>query len=178
MKFEPLNIEGAFLVSLDRIEDERGYFARAWCTREMHEHGMIGNMVQANMGYSRQAGTIRGLHYQRSPHREAKLVRCVKGEVFDVIVDIRPDSSTRGSWSGTRISEDNAKAIYVPEGCAHGYQATCDNATVLYLVSSEYAPGAEAGIRWDDPSLGIEWPITENVVVSDKDLSWAPQKIV
>jgi dTDP-4-dehydrorhamnose 3,5-epimerase len=128
--------------------------------------------VQANMSGSGKRGTVRGLHYQLAPHEEAKFIRCVRGAVFDVIVDVRDGSPTRGQWFGTELSAENKRALLVPQGFAHAYQTLADDSEVIYFVSAFYAPGAEKGLRWNDPGLGIQWPITEGVTVSDKDVAW------
>lgn len=165
-------LKGAFVAELKRIADERGYFARAWCEREFADVGVDFRPVQANMSGSVRRGTVRGLHYQVAPHEEAKFIRCVRGAVFDVIVDLREGSPTRGQWYGTELSADNKRALLVPSGFAHAYQTLQDDSEVIYLVSAFYAPGAEKGLRWNDPSIGIAWPITEGVTVSDKDVAW------
>lgn len=173
MKFEETPVAGCFVVDLEPIGDERGYFARAWCAGEMAGMGASDHVAQVNMSRSDHAGMIRGLHWQVEPHGEAKFVRCIAGRIFDVCVDMRPDSPTYLKWAGVELSPQNRRAFSVPAGCAHGYQALEGNSEVLYLVSSPYAPGVEQGIRWDDPRVGIEWPLAEDVQVSDKDASWA-----
>ena len=130
-------------------------------------------MVQANTSYSKDRGTLRGLHYQVSPHEEAKLMRCVKGAIFDVAVDLRPDSKTYKKWFGIELTESNRKMLFIPEGFAHGYQTLTNDAEAFYMSSSFYAPEAERGVRWDDPAIGIEWPITDNLNITEKDRSWA-----
>lgn len=165
-------LRGAFIADLKRIEDERGYFGRAWCRQELAEVGVEFEPVQANMSGSRRRGTVRGLHYQVAPHEESKFIRCIRGSVFDVIVDLRPDSPTYGRWTGVELTADNQRALLVPRGFAHGYQTLRDNTEVIYLVSTYFAPGAERGIRWNDPGLGIEWPITGLVTISEKDAAW------
>jgi dTDP-4-dehydrorhamnose 3,5-epimerase len=165
-------LKGAFIADLKRIEDDRGYFARAWCRNEFAAVGVDFDPVQANMSGSRKRGTVRGLHYQVAPHEEAKLIRCVRGAVFDVIVDLREGSPTYGQWTGAELTADNKRALLVPRGFAHAYQTLADDSEVIYFVSAFYAPGAEKGLRWNDPGIGIEWPITEGVTVSDKDVAW------
>jgi dTDP-4-dehydrorhamnose 3,5-epimerase len=152
-------------------EDARGRFFRAWCEREFIEHGISFRPVQANMGASRRKGTIRGLHYQTVPATEAKLTRCTRGAVFDVVVDHRPDSPTRGQWFGTELSADNGRMLYVPEHCAHGYQTLHDDSEIYYLTSAFYAPGSVRGLRFDDPAIGIRWPLPATAV-SDQDRGW------
>ncbi len=172
MIFSETRLPGAFLIDLERREDDRGYFARAWCRREFAEHGLSTQIVQANISYNRLRGTLRGMHYQRAPYAEAKLVRCVRGAVYDVIVDLRPDSPTYLEWIAAELTAENGRAIYVPEGFAHGYQTLVADAETLYQVSEFYAPEAEGGARWNDPAFGIEWPEEGPQIVSEKDRSW------
>ena len=162
------------IVELEKREDARGYFARAWCEREFTEHGLP-RFVQTNMSMSRQKGTIRGLHYQLAPHGEAKYMRCIRGEIFDVVLDIRPDSPTFKQWFGIELTAENRKAVFVPEGLPHAYQALTDDAEVIYSSSCAYTPGAERGIRWNDPAFKIDWPIMQ-AIVSDKDSNWPDWK--
>ena len=172
MQFAPTEVDGCFIVDLQPFADDRGFFARAWCAEEMLAAGAASHVAQINMSRSVHAGTIRGLHWQAEPHGEAKFVRCIAGRVFDVCVDVRPDSPTYLKWAGVELTPDNRKAFSVPAGCAHGYQGLDDNSEVLYLVSAAYAPGVERGLRWDDPAFGIEWPSADRVQVSDKDAAW------
>ncbi len=171
MQFEPTPLAGAFLVRLEPRLDRRGSFARAYCAREFAEHGLVTSFVQANVSSNTFAGTVRGMHFQNEPHAEIKLVRCSKGAVHDVIVDMRAGSPTQYCSFGAELSEENGLAMYVPKGFAHGYQALSDGATLFYFVSAFYAPDAEGGLRFDDPRLGIEWPraVTE---ISPKDAAW------
>ncbi|MEZ5321092.1 MAG: dTDP-4-dehydrorhamnose 3,5-epimerase family protein [Microthrixaceae bacterium] len=172
MRFTELDVAGAFRVDLEPNIDERGSFSRAWCATEIAEHGGVGRIEQMNLSTNHRKGTIRGLHVQLPPHGEAKFFRCVAGRSFHVIVDLRADSSTYGRWASVELAADRFDALYVPPFCAKGYQALEDGTAVLYGVSSPYTPGAETGVRWDDPAFGIEWPITDGVIVSDKDRSW------
>lgn len=172
MRFRESGLAGGWVIEPEPIGDERGWFARAFCAEEFRAHGLPGRFPQTNMSESRRAGTIRGLHVQLPPHAEAKALRCVAGRVFDVAVDLRPDSPTFLRWSGVELDADGAAMVYVPGGCAHAYQALEDRSRVLYMVSEPYTPGSETGVRWDDPALGIDWPVTEPVIVSDKDGSW------
>jgi len=171
MRFEPTDLAGAFLVSLEPHADERGMFARAFCAREFAAAGLATSFVQANLSSNSRAGTVRGLHFQHEPHAEAKLVRCTKGAVYDVVVDLRGNSPTQYRWFGAELSEDNRIAIYVPKGFAHGYQALTDGATLLYFVSDFYAPQSEGGLRFDDPKLSIRWPRPVSDI-SAKDAAW------
>jgi dTDP-4-dehydrorhamnose 3,5-epimerase len=172
MIFTETELKGAFIIEIERRGDERGFFARAWCQKEFEAHGLSPNWVQANLAFSKKRGTLRGLHYQIAPYEEAKLMRCIRGAIYDVIVDLRQESPTYKRWLGVELSADNRKMLYVPEGFAHGYQTLVDNSETYYPVSQFYSPGFERGARWDDPAFGVEWPITENLIISDKDKSW------
>ncbi len=170
MRFTEL-LNGAYLIDIEPRGDERGFFARGWCAREFEQQGLVNRMVQANLSFNATAGTLRGLHFQREPHAEVKLVRCTRGALFDVVVDLRPDSPTYRQWAGAELSADNRRAMYVPEGFAHGLQTLCDDTEVFYQVSAFYAPQAEGGLRWDDPAIGIDWPLPV-AQISDKDSAW------
>ena len=170
MIFVPTMIPDVMIVELEKREDSRGYFARAWCETEFTAH-RLPRFVQTNMSMSRQKGTIRGLHYQLAPYWEAKYIRCIRGAIFDVVVDIRSDSPTFKQWVGSELTAENRKAVFVPEGLAHAYQALTDDAEVIYSSSCVYTPGAERGIRWNDPAFKIDWPIKQ-AIVSDKDSNW------
>jgi dTDP-4-dehydrorhamnose 3,5-epimerase len=171
MRFIPTTLKDATLIELDKRADDRGYFARTFCEEEFRAAGLPRRFVQANSAGTRLAGTLRGLHYQKPPHAEAKLVRCTQGAVYDAIIDLRLDSPTYGRWEGFELDAASGRMLLVPESFAHGYQTLADNTEVLYLVSYPYAPGAEAGIRFDDPAFGIEWPLAVTSI-SEKDLSW------
>jgi dTDP-4-dehydrorhamnose 3,5-epimerase len=164
LKFLPSSLAGAFVVELEPIEDERGFFARSFCQNEFRSHGLDPAIAQCNVSLNRRRGTLRGLHYQAPPHEEAKLVRCTRGAIWDVIVDLRDGSATRGRWFAVELSADNHRALYVPRGFAHGFQTLADDSEVLYQMSEFYRPGSERGIRWDDPAIGIQWPIADPVV--------------
>jgi dTDP-4-dehydrorhamnose 3,5-epimerase len=170
--FEQTRLEGAFLVDLERREDERGFFARTWCADEFADHGLVNRVVQANVSWNAQQGTLRGMHFQHPPHAETKLVRCTRGAIYDVIVDLRPDSETYKQWLGVELTDENRRALFVPERFAHGYQTLVPDSEIIYQVSAAYAPQAEGGVRWDDPAFGIEWPDAGNALLSDKDRSW------
>jgi dTDP-4-dehydrorhamnose 3,5-epimerase len=169
--FEPAGLTGAYIIDLEPRGDERGFIARQFCAAEFAAHGLRTGVEQANVSRSAMAGTMRGLHYQNAPHAESKLVRCVRGALFDVLVDLRPDSPTFRKWVGFELSAENMRQIYVPPGCAHGFLTLTDDVEALYLNSAAYAPQAEGGLRYDDPGIGIEWP-GEIRVISDKDRSW------
>lgn len=172
MIFIETDIKGAFVVDIQKLEDERGFFARVWCEREFKKHGLGTRMVQANTSVNKKRGTLRGLHYQVAPYEEAKLVRCIRGVIFDVIIDLRPDSGTYREWLGVELTADNRRMLYVPEGFAHGYQTLVDDTEVFYQVSQFYSPDSERGVRWDDPTFGVEWPVTDSMLVSSKDRNW------
>lgn len=171
MEFEPCNIAGAFLIKPKKIEDERGYFARAWCEREFLDHDLKVNIKQSNMAVTKNRGTLRGLHFQTEPHQEVKILRCVRGEIFDVIVDLRSESSTYRKWQGFVLNPKNACAIYVPEGCATGYLTLEDDTEIYYHTTAEFAPDCATGVRYDDPAFGIEWPIQPQTM-SPQDAGW------
>ena len=171
MKFTPTTVEGAFIVDVDRIGDSRGFFGRLWCAKEMATQGLSTNISQCNIGRSERAGTLRGLHLQKPPHQEVKIVRCTQGAVFDVVVDLRPDSPSFRRWFGIELNMENASMLYVPEGCATGYLTLEDNSEIYYLASEFYAPQSATGVRYDDPAFDIRWPGTPTVI-SDNDASW------
>ena len=172
MYFAATPIGGAFLITAKPLADERGSFTRLWCEREFSAHGMSTAFVQANASVSALAGTLRGLHYQAAPHGEVKLIRCVRGSVYDVIVDARPASPSYLQWYGIELSVRNARSLYVPAGVAHGYLTLEDDSEVMYPVSAYYHPEAERGIRWNDPLIAIAWPATTALHVSPKDRAW------
>jgi dTDP-4-dehydrorhamnose 3,5-epimerase len=171
MKFLPCDVVDARVIEPTPHEDARGRFMRAWCQREFADAGIDFVPLQANMGLSVRRGTIRGLHYQVPPALEAKLVRCTRGALFDVVVDMRPDSPTFRAWYGTVLSADNGRMLYVPPGCAHGCQALEDHTEVHYMASAFYAPGQVRGVRYDDPALAIAWPMAA-ADVSQQDQNW------
>lgn len=172
MIFRETDLLGAYVLELERRGDERGFFARAWSRDELAEHGLDSRVAQANVSWNERRGTLRGLHFQRPPHAEVKLVRCTRGAVHDVIVDLRADSPTYMRWLGVELSAENGRALYVPEGFAHGYQTLADGSETFYLVSEPYRAEAEGGVRWDDPAFRIEWPEAAERVISPKDRSW------
>lgn len=158
MIFTPLAIAGAFRIDLDRREDSRGFFARLYCETEFAAHGLALRWVQCNTSYTRAAGSVRGLHFQRPPMAETKLIRCLHGAVFDVLVDLRAGSATFGQWHGLELSAENRSMVLIPEGCAHGFQTLRADTELLYFHSQFYSPAHEGGLRHDDPDLGIRWP--------------------
>jgi len=160
MIFEETKIAGAWVVDLERLGDDRGFFARAWCREEFATKGITAELSQANLSFSQLAGTVRGMHFQQAPHEEMKAVRCLRGAVFDVVLDLRPDSPTFCKWHGEKLSADNCRMLAVPEGCAHGFQTLVVDTEVFYLVSEAYAPDSEGGVRWNDQVFDIKWPLS------------------
>jgi dTDP-4-dehydrorhamnose 3,5-epimerase len=172
MKFTPGSVEDVWEVDIEPVADHRGFFARTWCEKEFADHGLVATWPQQNLQSSPRAGTMRGFHYQIPPHSEVKLVRCTRGAVFDVALDIRPDSPTFGRWSGTVLRAADHKAVWVPEGCAHAYLTLEDDSEVFYLTSHTYVPSAVRGVRFDDPFFAVEWPRSVEMVPADYD-DWA-----
>ncbi len=170
MIFTETKLKGSFIIEIEKHEDERGFFGRSWCVNEMKNHGINMNVVQANVSYNKQKGTFRGMHYQVAPFEEAKLVRCSKGSIFDVIIDLRMDSPTFKQWFGVDLSQENYKMLYIPKDFAHGFITLEDDCEISYLMSELYAPGAAATIRWNDPLFNIQWPF-EPTILSEKDKS-------
>ena len=164
MRFVPTSLAGAYLIEPDRRADERGFFARTWSAREFEEHGLEPGLAQCSVSYNRRRGTLRGLHYQAPPFAEVKIVRCTRGAVFDVAVDLRPDSPTFQKWVAHELTEDNGHAVYVPRGFAHGFLTLADATEVEYQISTPHAPEAARGVRWDDPFCGIRWPGAVEVI--------------
>lgn len=174
MIFQETSLAGAFLVDLKRLEDERGFFARSFCQDEFEAHGLNPCVAQCNVSFNKHAGTLRGMHFQLAPHAEAKLVRCTMGAVYDVIVDLRADSPTFRQWVGVALSAENRRAIYIPEGFAHGAQTLADNSELFYQMSTAYHGPSASGVRWDDPAFGIQWPdppATGRIIV-ERDRNW------
>lgn len=171
MIFKETPLAGAFVITLDPFTDERGSFARSFCRHEFEAHGLPPEIAQCNISRNAKRGTLRGMHYQVAPHAEAKLVRCARGALWDVIVDIRPGSATRGQWFGVELTETNGTQLFIPEGFAHGFQTLDDDTEIFYQISNFYAPEAARGLRHDDPALKIEWPLPV-ASISDKDRNW------
>ena len=164
MKFQESPLAGAYTIEMDRLEDERGFFARSYSTEEFAARGLPAAMPQSSVSFNARRGTLRGLHYQAEPHAEDKLVRCTAGAIYDVIVDLRPDSPTVRRWFGVELSAANHRSLFVPKGLAHGFMTLRDDTEVLYMISVPYAPGFERGLRWNDPAIGISWPTVPSVV--------------
>lgn len=171
MRFLECEVEGGRLIEMEPRRDDRGHFARMWCEQELRSAGLDAALSQVNVAYSPRAGTLRGLHYQRDPHAEVKIVRCVRGAVFDVMVDLRPQSPTYLRWFGAELRGDGLRMMYVPKGCAHGFLSLTDESEVIYFASTTYAPTAATGIRYDDPAIGIRWP-ADVKVISEADRGW------
>lgn len=171
MIFRKIDLPGAFVIEYEAITDERGFFARTWCRMEMQRHGLNGEFVQCNTSFNKKTGTLRGMHYQVPPNAEAKLVRCTRGAVYDVIIDLRPNSPTFRGWFGLELSDTNNRQLYVPEGFAHGFLTLADNTEVFYQMSAFYRPESARGVRWNDPAFGIQWPAPVTVI-SLRDMSY------
>jgi len=171
MIFTKTSVAGAYLIDVKRIGDDRGFFGRLWCEKEMAEMGLVSRIRQSNIGVSTRAGTLRGLHYQRAPHQEVKIIRCPRGAIYDVIVDLRPESPTFKRWFATELNAENSRMLYVPEGCATGYQTLVDDTEICYHTSEFYHPESATGVRFDDPAFGIEWPLPVSAI-SDNDVDW------
>jgi dTDP-4-dehydrorhamnose 3,5-epimerase len=176
MVFTPTRLDGAYVIDVERKADERGFLARTFCEREFAEHGAPMRIVQSSTIHSPKRHTLRGLHYQEVPHSEIKLVRCTRGSIFLVMVDLRPGSPTRDQWVGVELSARSERLAYVPEGFAQGYQTLEDDTEVLYQMSHEYVSEAARGVRWNDPAFGIDWPPAEERVISDRDRAWPDRK--
>lgn len=171
MIFRETRLKGAYLIEPEKREDERGFFARSWCMREFADHNLNPKMAQCNISFNRKKGTLRGMHYQAAPFAECKLVRCTQGTIYDVIIDLRPDSPTFKQHIGEVLSASNHKMLYVPEGFAHGFQALEDETEVFYQISESYAPESSRGVRWNDPVFGIQWPVSDPIML-ERDRSY------
>ena len=171
MRFIETKLKGAFIIESEFLEDDRGFFARTWCQREFEAHGLDPRLVQCNISFNRHRGTLRGLHYQVEPHAEAKLVRCTMGSIYDVILDLRPESATFKQWLALELTAENRRMLFIPQGLAHGFQTLVDNTEVFYQMSEFYYHECARGVRYDDPDFAVEWalPVT---IVSEKDLAY------
>jgi dTDP-4-dehydrorhamnose 3,5-epimerase len=174
--FHETDLKGAYVIEIEKLKDHRGFFARAWCQKEFEKHNLVSQAKQANVSYNKKKGTLRGMHYQLAPYEETKIVRCTRGAIYDVIIDLRPASSTYTQWIGVELSAESYEMLYVPENFGHGFQTLKDDTEVIYQVSQFYTPGSERGIRWDDPAFGIDWPLAVQVI-SDKDNSWPDYRL-
>jgi dTDP-4-dehydrorhamnose 3,5-epimerase len=171
--FSTTDVEGAYLIKPERLEDERGFFARTYCVRELADHGIDPQVVQRSVSYNRRRGTLRGMHFQIAPHEETKLVSCLRGSVYDVVLDLRPTSSTYRRWSAVTLTADGLETLFIPKGCAHGFISLADDSTVHYEISEFHHPESARGVRYDDPSFGIDWPL-QPAVINTRDLGYPP----
>jgi dTDP-4-dehydrorhamnose 3,5-epimerase len=172
MIFTETPLRGAFLVEPEKFEDSRGFFALSWSERDFAARGLNAHLAECNISFNHKRGTLRGMHFQIEPHAQAKLVRCTMGAIYDVLVDLRPASSTFMKWTAAELTADNHRMLFIPEGFAHGFQTLTDDTEVFYQMSSPYVPEAASGLRWNDPALAIEWPL-EVSVISERDTQWA-----
>jgi dTDP-4-dehydrorhamnose 3,5-epimerase len=168
MKFFETKLKGAYIIELERLEDERGFFARTFCQKEFEDHGLNQKLVQCSISFNKHRGTLRGMHFQVAPMAETKLVRCTRGAIYDVIIDLRPDSSTYCKWISMELTSEDFSMLYIPEGFAHGFQTLEDNTEVFYQMSEFYYPKYARGVRWDDPAFGIVFPLKKKII-SEKD---------
>jgi dTDP-4-dehydrorhamnose 3,5-epimerase len=171
--FKETKLKGTYVIEIEPAEDERGLFARSFCQKEFEEHGLNFSIVQCNLSYNKKKSTLRGMHYQIAPYEEAKLVSCIRGAIYDVIIDLREHSPTYCQWFAVELTAENYKMLYIPAAFAHGFQTLKDNTVVFYQMSEFYHPECARGVRWDDPAFGIEWPIPDNnFSISERDKSW------
>ncbi len=177
MRFTETTLKGAYIIELEKLADERGFFARTFCREEFQSHGIDFRVVQCSTSFNVKKGTLRGMHYQIPPHEEGKLVRCASGAIYDVVIDLRPDSPNFMQWMGMELTAEHRRMLYVPEGFAHGFQTLEDSTEVSYLISEIYHPECARGVRWDDPSFGILWPLRKPTVISDQDSRWSDYAI-
>jgi dTDP-4-dehydrorhamnose 3,5-epimerase len=171
MIFTETKLQGAYLISIEKLQDSRGFFARSWCQQEFSNYNLNSNLVQCNISFNYHKGTLRGMHYQTAPYQEAKLIRCTKGAIYDVIVDLRQNSITFGQYVAVELSANNYEMLYIPEGFAHGFLTLTDNTEVFYQMSEFYQPQYAKGFKWNDPWCNIQWPSNINII-SDQDRSW------
>jgi dTDP-4-dehydrorhamnose 3,5-epimerase len=171
MQFTPSRIPGGWVIDITPIHDRRGFFAATWLPDELRQHGIDPTVAQCNLAFNHKRGTLRGMHFQKAPHAQAKVVRATRGALLDVIVDLRPDSTTWRQWESFELTADNRRMLYIPPGLAHGYLTLTDDAEMSYQASSPWTPQAEAGVRWNDPAFGIKWPF-EPTVIAERDQTW------
>jgi dTDP-4-dehydrorhamnose 3,5-epimerase len=177
MIFTEREVKGVYVIELERFEDERGFFAPSFSQREFEAHGLVGRFLENNVSYNRRRGTLRGLHYQAAPYGQAKLVRCTRGSIFDVAVDLRPTSPTFRQWVGVRLTQENRLMVYLPADIAHGFQTLEDDTEVFYQVSEVYTPEASMGYRWNDPAFKVKWPLPDGPILSKRDESYSDFKM-
>ena len=175
--FTETKLKGAFIVDPEKFEDERGFLSRSFSAKEFESHGLNPRIAECNISFSKKRYTIRGMHFQRSPFAQAKLVRCTKGAVYDVIIDLRPDSPTFKQWIGEELTAENRRMLYVPEGFAHGFETLEDDSEVFYQISNAYNPGSEGGVRWNDPVFGIKWPAMDGITINTRDQNYPDFKL-
>jgi dTDP-4-dehydrorhamnose 3,5-epimerase len=173
MIFAETKLAGVYTIDMQCLKDERGFFGRSFCRNEFFERGLNPEVAQCNISFNRYAGTLRGMHYQEAPFAEDKLVRCTRGNLYDVVVDLRRESPTFKQWIALELSADNWRMLYIPKGCAHGFLTLADNTEIVYQMSEFYHPESGRGVRWNDPAFGIEWPERNRVMMSEKDRNWA-----
>lgn len=171
MIFQETHLSGVFIIEPEIITDDRGFFACVWAASEFEQHGLNPALKQCNISFNGRLGTLRGMHFQREPHEEVKLIRCTRGAIYDVAIDMRPDSPTRHQWTGAELTSDNQRMLYIPEGFAHGYQTLTDDTELFYQISEYYHPESAGGVRWDDPAFGIKWPLPVTVI-ADRDANY------
>jgi dTDP-4-dehydrorhamnose 3,5-epimerase len=171
--FTATKLHGLFIIKPEKLTDERGFFARTWCAEEFEAHGLNSRLAQCNVSFNHKTATVRGMHYQAAPNEEAKLVRCTRGAIYDVAIDLRRDSPTFKQWLAVELTMDNHRMLYVPENFAHGFQTLEENTEVFYQMSEFYATESASGVRWNDPAFGIRWPITGQCIISEKDAAYA-----
>jgi len=171
MIFHETHLPGVFIIEPELLTDDRGFFACAWAASEFEQHGLNPALKQCNISFNGRRGTVRGMHFQRKPHEEVKLIRCTHGAIYDVAIDMRPDSTTRYQWLGAELTSDNHRMLYIPEGFAHGYQTLTDETELFYQISEYYHPESAGGVRWDDPAFGIQWPLPVTVI-ADRDANY------
>lgn len=170
--FKETKLKGAFVIEPERFEDHRGFFARSFSRTEFLEHGLRAEFVEAGISFNLRKHTVRGMHFQAPPNAQAKLVRCTRGAIFDVLIDLRPESPTYRQWFAQELTQHNSLMLYIPEGCAHGFQTLQDETEVFYQLSAGYAPASERGVRWNDPVFGISWPETDRIIINERDRTY------
>ena len=170
--FKETKLKGAFVIEPERFEDQRGFFARSFSQTEFLEHGLRTEFVEAGISFNLRKHTVRGMHFQAPPNAQAKLIRCTRGAIFDVLIDLRPESPTYREWFAQELTQHNSLMLYIPEGCAHGFQTLEDETEVFYQMSARYAPASERGVRWNDPVFGIPWPETERIIINERDRTY------
>jgi dTDP-4-dehydrorhamnose 3,5-epimerase len=172
MVFKETKLKGAFTIALERFEDERGFFAHSWSAKRFARRGLISRLVECSISFNRKRRTVRGMHYQKAPHSQAKMVRCTMGSIYDVIIDLRTSSPTFKQWVGVELTADNRRMLYIPKDFAHGFQTLEDETEVFYQMSDIYVPESGRGVRWDDPAFGISWPEAHEIIISERDRAY------